>query len=112
MGQNLGYWNFYFFKFIFFKFFVLKFIFGAGTVLSRAFTGEAGAEKKYLEPEPRKNGSAPQHCNQYMIILKTKQSINENYGKNNQSMENLKTIISDDCENNNQQVAIMKQTIK
>ena len=97
------------------------FVFWAGAGRSQAFIGGAGAEsfylepepkKKYLEPEPRKNGSAPQHCNQYMIILKTKQSINENYGKNNQSMENLKTIISDDCENNNQQVAIMKQTIK
>ena len=32
--------------------------FGAGAGWSRAFIGGAGAEKKYLEPEPRKNGSA------------------------------------------------------
>ena len=25
------------------------------------FTPRVGAEKKYLEPEPKKNGSAPQH---------------------------------------------------
>ena len=42
---------------------------GAGAGRSRAFTGEAGAEIFYLEPEPKKkylepmkNGSAPQHC--------------------------------------------------
>ena len=29
---------------------------------SRYFLPGAGAEKKYLEPEPRKNGSAPQHA--------------------------------------------------
>ena len=36
--------------------------FGAGAGRSRAFKGGAGAEFFYLEPEPRKNGSAPQHC--------------------------------------------------
>ena len=41
--------------------FVSKFDFGAGAGRSRAFSSGAGAEKKYLEPEPRKNGSAPQH---------------------------------------------------
>ena len=28
----------------------------------KLFTWRAGAKKKYLEPEPRKNGLAPQHC--------------------------------------------------
>ena len=34
---------------------------------SRYFLTGAGAEKKYLEPEPWKNGSAPQHCN-YQVL--------------------------------------------
>ena len=28
----------------------------------KKFLPGAGAQKKYLEPEPRKNVSAPQHC--------------------------------------------------
>ena len=75
LGQNQGYWSFYLLKFIFFKCFVSKSVFlrrslsepsfyrwSRSRSRSRNFVPGAGAPlKKYLEPEPRKNGSAPKH---------------------------------------------------
>ena len=52
--------------------FVSKFDFGAGAGRSRAFSSGAGAEKKYLEPELRKNGSAPQH---WLFVYIVKSSV-------------------------------------
>ena len=41
--------------------FCIKICFGAGAGRSLAFIGGAGAKIFYLELEPKKNGSAPQH---------------------------------------------------